>query len=237
VLLALLVGAAAGCAGSVGVGAGSVGEVAGAALPGDDEAAAADADRLVSGSEALADPALPLMAAANAVMWVRTSCSFVRAGSSSVVAAPSREVVPAVPAVPVGAVAPVARSVPRSSVKVRSIAATGAAQLALLRSVERALVAGVPLALADCSSALICRFRSATRVLAVPVNEAAGMSFRAALALLRCSCAWASEPAGRLVVEAAGGVCCAAVEAGTASSVTAAHAIVHPEKRFIGGSS
>jgi len=127
--------------------------------------------------------AAPLIDAANAVMCVRTSCSLARAGSSSVIDAVSLlpvvvfgavAVEPEVPAV-ADAPAPVVLSAPSSSDRMRSAAATSLLQFALA-------FAGAPddfEAEADCSSALICFFSSATRVFVAPVNDAAGMSARA----------------------------------------------------------
>ena len=151
--------AAAGSAGVAGVAVGSVGVavlpevpvgVGGAVAPvaaaGDGVALAALALAGALGSSLLgagvelgveADP--PLIAAANAVMWVRTSWSLVRADSSSVI--DSSGLAPVVvlgavavePVVPAGAgvAAPVVPVLPSSSVRMRSAAATSVVQLAL----------------------------------------------------------------------------------------------------------
>jgi hypothetical protein len=155
--------------------------------------AAADALALDDGSsllgvvagallEPLADA--PLIDAANAVRCVRTSCSFVFALSSRVIAAVLAAgfalAVPVVPVIP-GSVAPVVLPAPRSSVRMRSAAATSVLQFALPAGADEVLpAAGV--AEADFPSIARWRFSSATLVLAVPVSEAAGMSFKAASA-------------------------------------------------------
>ena len=153
------VAAAAGSAGVAGVAVGSVGVavlpevpvgVGGAVAPvaaaGDGVALAALALAGALGSSLLgagvelgveADP--PLIAAANAVMWVRTSWSLVRADSSSVIDASGLALVVVLgavavePVVPAGAgvAAPVVPVLPSSSVRMRSAAATSVLQLAL----------------------------------------------------------------------------------------------------------
>jgi hypothetical protein len=122
---------------------------------------------------------VPLIAAANAVTCVRTSCSLARDGSSSVIDAaglPLVVVFGAVavePVVPAGAgvAAPVVAVEPSSSVRMRSTAATSVLQFAL-----RAVALTEAGFEADCSSVFKCFFSSATRVFAVPANDAAGMS-------------------------------------------------------------
>jgi hypothetical protein len=122
---------------------------------------------------------VPLIDAANAVTCVRTSCSFARVGSSSVIEAaglPLVVVFGAVavePVVPAGAgvAAPVVAVEPSSSVRMRSTAATSVLQFAL-----RAVVLPEAGFEADCSSVFKCFFSSATRVFAVPASDAAGMS-------------------------------------------------------------
>ena len=152
------------------------GEAGALALDGEAGALAllALADALGSSFDFGAD-AVPLIDAANAVRCVRTSCSLARADSSSVIAA--ADLLPVVvlgavavePEVPVGvdALAPVLLSPARSSEMMRSDAATS-----LLQSAR----ADVPDFAADFSSALMCFFSSATRVLVAPVRDAAGMS-------------------------------------------------------------
>ena len=142
----------------------------------------------VLGSSALADVGVrvdgaeddaPLIDAAKAVMCVRTSCSFARADSSSVIEAdglPPVVVLGAVavePLVPAGAgvAEPVVAAAPSSSLRMRSAAATSLLQFAL-----RAAVLPEACFEADCSSVFKCRFSSATRVFAVPASDAAGMS-------------------------------------------------------------
>jgi hypothetical protein len=155
--------------------------------------AAADALALDDGSSLLgvADGALlgllaaaPLIEAANALRCVRTSCSFVLAVSSSVIAellaAGFVFVVPLVPVVP-GSVAPVVPDAPSNSVRIRSAAATSVLQLALPAAGDEVLPAAGDDD-ADFPSVARCRFSSATLVLAVPVSEAAGISFNAASA-------------------------------------------------------
>jgi len=138
------------------------------------------------GSSLLGVALVPLIEAANAVTCVRTSSSFVRVDSSSVIEAPA--LLPVVvfgavavdPDVPAGegVLAPVVLFPPSSSVRMRSTAATSVLQfpravVALLRGAVEPAAAPWP---ADCSSVFRCRFSSATRVLAVPVSEAAGIS-------------------------------------------------------------
>ena len=121
------------------------------------EALAGDDGSSLLGAVVAPAELLPLIDAANAVMCVRTSCSFARAGSSRVTdeaALPRVVVFGAVavdPDVPVGSVAPVVLAEPSSSVRMRSAAATSVLQLAALRR-------AVPVALAcpdDCSRVLM----------------------------------------------------------------------------------
>ena len=187
--------AAPGSAGVAGVAVGSVGAavlpevpvgagvaVAPVAAAGDGVALAAVAlgsSPLGVGVElGVADP--PLIAAANAVMCVRTSCSLVRADSSSVIDASGSALVvlgavAVEPLVPTGAaaVAPVVLVLPSSSVRMRSAAATSVLQLAPPRP---AAAPDAGCCDAARSRALKCRFSSATRVFDVPVSYAAGMS-------------------------------------------------------------
>jgi hypothetical protein len=133
----------------------------------------------VDGVEDGVEDDAPLIAAANAVTCVRTSCSFARDGSSSVIEAaglPLVVVFGAVavePLVPAGAgvAAPVVSVEPSSSLRMRSAAATSVLQFAL-----RAVVLPEAGFEADCSSVFKCFFSSATRVFAVPASDAAGMS-------------------------------------------------------------
>jgi hypothetical protein len=169
------------------------------------------ADAAVSLLDAGAEAEAPLIDAAKAVRCVRTSCSLVRADSSSVIDAElllpvvvfgAVAVEPDVPAV-ADAPAPVALSAPSNSEMIRSAAATSLLQFALD-------FADAPDDFeADCSSALICFFSSATRVFVVPVNEAAGISPRADCARRRCSFAdpcFVSAPGVR--PDCAGAVVC-----------------------------
>jgi hypothetical protein len=118
------------------------------------------------------------IAAANAVSCVRTSCSLVRAVSSSVIEAddfPPVVVFGAVavePVVPAGAgvVAPVVLAGSSSSLRIRSAAAASLAQLARPADVTDAGFC------AACSRAFKWRFSSATRVFVVAVSDDSGMS-------------------------------------------------------------
>lgn len=101
------------------VGVGSAGVAAACAAPGSCVAA---------GSVGVAALPLLLIAAANAVTCVRTSCSFARAASSSVADASLLPAAVDAPVVPTGA-APVALSPPSRSFRMRSIAATSVPQL------------------------------------------------------------------------------------------------------------
>ena len=93
-------------------------------------AAAAAALALADGSSAPGDGVLPPIEAANAVRWVRTSCSLALAASSRPGAA-FEVVLPVVPAAP-GSGAPVVPSPPSSSVTIRSAAASSVLALVLL---------------------------------------------------------------------------------------------------------
>jgi hypothetical protein len=194
-------------------------------------AAAAAALALADGSSALGDGVLSPVEAANAVRCVRTSCSLALAASSRPGAAFDADL-PVVPAAP-GSGAPVVPSPPSSSVRIRSAAASSVLALVLL------LVAGAEDFPADDErcSAVMCRFNSATRLFAVPVNDAAGISLNAASALRRCSFDELCAPAGREaegVCEGVGLVCCAQLPTGIASSADAAIAVVQlAVERFI----
>lgn len=151
-----------------------------------DGVALADALALDDGSSLLGVLApvepVPLIEAANAVRCVRTSCSLLFALSSSV-AGLSAGLALVEPEVPVALPAPM------SSPRMRSAAATSVLQFALVDDLP-----------ADAddedeeddeafASVAMCRLSSATLVLVVPVSDAAGISFNAASALLRCSLA------------------------------------------------
>jgi hypothetical protein len=213
-----------------------------AGLPG--SAVLADGDFGVDGV-----PAAPI-AAANALMCVRTCWSLVRAVSSSVIDAedlPLVVVFGAVavePVVPVGAgvEAPVVLEGSSSSLRMRSAAAASLVQLAL-----RPVVLPEAGFCAACSRALKWRFSSATRVFAVPVSDVSGMSASADCACRRCSFAepcFASAPGvrsacgagavllGRGAVDGVG--CWAQLPTGMASSADAATAVVQlAVERFI----
>lgn len=232
------------CAGSLGVGVvaglglavvllGDCADALAAGVDGLAAAAAAAALALADGSSAPGDGVLPPVEAANAVRCVRTSCSLALAASSRPGAA-FDAVLPVVPAAP-GSGAPVVPSPPSSSVRIRSAAASSVLALVLL------LPAGAEDLPADADdercSAVMCRFNSATRLFAVPVNDAAGISFNAASALRRCSFEELCAPAGREaegVCEGVGLVCCAQLPTGIASSADAAIAVVQlAVERFI----
>jgi hypothetical protein len=199
---------------------------------------------------------VPLIPAANAVRWLRTSMSFVRVPSSSVTAVAAFEplaVVPLVPAVAGGADVAAGVSLPTSVARILSAAAMSVAQFADLSAEPFvALVASLPAAR---SSAVMCRLRSAICVLVRPVTADGSMLSSAAFACRRCSCGDAAVGLGVLGVAAVGGCgagdCCAAggcwdVGGGAACaqpltgrpiSAAAAKAVVNCVERFIGGSS
>jgi hypothetical protein len=151
----------------------------------------------------------PLIAAANAVMCVRTSISLLRVASSIVdaeapverlpVAVPAVPVVPLVPAVAVGsALLPVVEAVPTRFVRIRSIAATSVPQLLLLADgdfvpragvvEDAALLDDAPAPLAEIRSRLFrCRFSSVNCARDFAGIEVVWTPSNAALAWRRCS--------------------------------------------------
>jgi hypothetical protein len=189
-------------------------------------------------------PDVPDMDAANAVTCVRTSASLLFVVSSSVAGDAEAGVpAPVVPVAPLDSVLGLVVAGPSSSVKILSIAATSVAQVDLPRAAAPVALAW----LADFSSAFKWRFSSVTRVFERAGIDAAGTSFKAALAWRMCSCAepccpcWPCAPgccADDGAGEAVAGALCDHPAAGSASSAAAAHAVVHRVvERFIGCSS